>query len=254
MIQQNIKEFHISINNEIVSLKDRIRHLIAGTHWATDGTYKESVLRAVLRRYLPEEYNIGQGFIVFDDNTVSKQIDILITDKKYPHLFKDGDSYIVTQDAARAIIEVKTTLNASNLKDATKKLFNDVNKINTIRDNINSNLNNIWAGLFAYDINIDNISDKLIFLQDYPHIDCISLGQSDFIHYWRKTSTQIQDEYSYYEFRDCNFSFSYFIGNLIDYLSDYKANQNAKFWYPLTQDGGKEVYKKESIIISTISH
>lgn len=233
MVRQNIKEFHKSITSEILSVKDRVRNLIGDAHWYSDGAYKESVLREVLRRYLPEKYNIGQGFIVYDDGTSSKQIDILITDKNYPHLFKDGDFYIVTRDAARAIIEVKTKIDKAILNSATEKLFIDIEKINQ-----NKQLKNIWAGIFAYEKDRGfNISESnLDSLNSNKKLECIALNNQYFIKHWNE-----KDKYSIYKFEDNeNFSFSYFIGNLIDYLSNYNADTNSKFWYPLTEDGGKE--------------
>jgi hypothetical protein len=54
--------FHRSLCDELKAIKDRVRNLIQ--HWPTDGAFKESALRSVLRRHLPESVYIGTGFVV----------------------------------------------------------------------------------------------------------------------------------------------------------------------------------------------
>jgi len=100
--------YHKSLNAELVAIKDRVRNLVP-RHWPTDGLFKESVLRHVLRRHLPESLFVGTGFIV-TEQTCSRQIDVLVLDKQRPRLFCDGDLAIATPDAVRAAIEVKTGL------------------------------------------------------------------------------------------------------------------------------------------------
>ena len=97
------------------SLKNRIRNFISDAHWQTDGEWKESILRSVLRRYLPNTTGIGKGFIITKEGP-STQIDILIYDATKPILFKDGDFILVTPDATLGIIEVKTRVKRNDLK------------------------------------------------------------------------------------------------------------------------------------------
>ena len=40
-----------SLTEEISALKDRIRNFIGDAHWLSDGLWKESVIKAILRRY-----------------------------------------------------------------------------------------------------------------------------------------------------------------------------------------------------------
>ena len=99
--------YHRSLAAELNAVKDRVRYLIR--HWPTDGSFKESILRSVLKRHLPESVFIGTGFIATATDC-SKQIDVLIVDKDHPRLFWDGELIIVTPEAVRAVIEVKTGL------------------------------------------------------------------------------------------------------------------------------------------------
>jgi hypothetical protein len=97
--------YHRSVGDELFATKDRIRNLVR--HWPTDGEHTEAALRSVLRRILPPSLVIGRGFVVGPD-AASTQADILIVDGAKPTLFRDGDLLIVTPDAVRAVIEVKT--------------------------------------------------------------------------------------------------------------------------------------------------
>lgn len=136
--------YHLSVTEELYSIKDRIRNLVA--HWGTDGESKEVALRSVMRRHLPESVIVGRGFIV-GPNSSSTQIDVLIIDANKPTLFKDGDLLIVTPDAVVAVIEVKTKLRTKNdFKKAIKKLT----KIEEMCRDITGQ-DSVWTGLFVFE-------------------------------------------------------------------------------------------------------
>jgi hypothetical protein len=103
----NFPDFYRTIGAELTAVKDRVRQLIR--HWSTDGAFKESVLRYVLRRFLPEALTLGTGFVV-TENRASPQMDILIVSRDHPRLFSDGDLLIVSPEAVRWAIEVKTMI------------------------------------------------------------------------------------------------------------------------------------------------
>ena len=56
---------------------------------------------------------VAHGFVVSEHET-STEIDILIIDRDRPTLFKDGDLVIVSADAVRAMLEVKTNLDGQS--------------------------------------------------------------------------------------------------------------------------------------------
>ena len=104
----SIEDYHKSTSNELLAIKDRERHLI--NHWGEDGRYKEAVLKSIILRFLPEQFNVGTGFVVRQINSQgqhksSYQIDLIIYDTSFPVLFKEGDFVILTPDAVNAIIE-----------------------------------------------------------------------------------------------------------------------------------------------------
>src|SRR3990172_8423163 len=95
-----------SLALEMDALKDRVRHLIESEHWQTDGEWKESVVRQMLRRHLPASVTVGRCFVV-GASQASHQLDVLIYDSSKPVLFRDGDLAFVTPDAVVGVIEVK---------------------------------------------------------------------------------------------------------------------------------------------------
>src|SRR2546427_2303201 len=98
----DVRSYFESLGLELGSLKHRVRQLIADAHWQTDGEWKESVLRHVLRRHLPTSAVVGRGFVV-TSKSASSQLDVLIHDGSKPVVFKDGDLVFVTPDAVLGI-------------------------------------------------------------------------------------------------------------------------------------------------------
>ena len=96
----DFQTYHKSLTEELYSVKDRIRNLVE--HWPTDGEWKESALRTVLRRHLPDQVLVGRGFVAAR-NYSSTQIDLLVLRPPKPTLFRDGDLVIVTPDVPVAL-------------------------------------------------------------------------------------------------------------------------------------------------------
>ena len=61
----NIENYFKSVTLEIEALKNRVRDFIDDSHWQTDGEWKESVLRSILSRNIPENIKIGRGNVSF---------------------------------------------------------------------------------------------------------------------------------------------------------------------------------------------
>jgi hypothetical protein len=244
----NYSAFHKSVSEELYSVKDRIRNLVE--HWPTDGESKEIALRSVLRRHLPESVILGRGFVVTPSET-STQIDILIVDASKPALFKDGDLLIVTPDAVKGIVEVKSELGSENdVKDAATKLakiksmcFN-----NSIEDE-----NKVWAGMFVFSDTQNNanfnITKRLLgglyeaYKVSPTPINCISFGKNLFLRHWNDGSilsnSVMGSVYHSYNLQDV--SPSYFMGNLIDSISSVGNSSSGFAWFP--KQGGKEQYR-----------
>ena len=116
-----------SFAHELQALSQRIRNLIS--HTGSVGTYRECLLQTLLRKSLPERYHVATGFI----HGCSRQLDILIYDRiDYAPMFREGDLVVVPSESVRAVIEVKTDLNAAAIRQSLSLLnevacFDDLN-------------------------------------------------------------------------------------------------------------------------------
>jgi len=237
----NFTAFHRSVSEELYSVKDRIRNLVR--HWGTDGEAKEVALRSVLRRHLPESVIVGRGFVVTPDAS-STQIDILIVDATKPTLFKDGDLLIVTPDAVRGVIEVKTELRTRPLvADALTKLseIEDLCRAATGRDQV-------WTGLFIYNGG-NEIGPRLLggladaYSQTRRKINCISAGRDTFVRYWDRGAdvNSLERGAVWHAYSLPDVAPSYFMGNLIDSIGSVDSSTAGFAWFPMLE--GKEPHR-----------
>ena len=241
----DVKNYFKNLTKEIGSLKDRLRHYIDNAHWLSDGEWKESVLRTILRRKLPSNIGVGRGFIVNLEQT-STQIDVLLYDKTKPILFQDGNFIIITSDTVKGVMEVKTKIRTQN------ELKNAINKISGISQFINPitvHGKNQFFGLFCYEEVPFNKDRILGILQDCVNgqhqriVNCISFGEHYFIRYWPtqpNSPGQFQGYNKWHAYQLKNKAPAYFIHNVIDHLFPQWASDNNDVWYP---EDGKENYK-----------
>lgn len=255
-IEQDFLAYHKSIGEELKTSEKRVRNLIGDSHWLTDGEHKESILRKVMNDFLPEIYRVGTGFVCYpnSESTMknSGQIDILITSKFNPTLYKSGELHFVTPECTNAIVEVKTELsNGENIKKVLLKLSKEVK---TIREN--SNEQRCWAGLFVY--NQGNIKEDEVLktLQEIANndingiINCISIGENIFFRFWENghPMANIGREPVWHSYEIKNLSHAYFISNLVAYLSTSFTQNSADAWFPIpnTKERHKMYYAKLS--------
>ncbi|MGD0275836.1 MAG: DUF6602 domain-containing protein [Syntrophales bacterium] len=242
----NVEEYFKDLTNELSSLKDRVRHYIDQEHWLSDGEWKESVIRTILRRHLPSNIGVGRGFIL-NIERASTQIDVLLYDKLKPILFQDGDFIIITPDVARGVIEIKTKIwNKRDLRKALNKLC-DISQF--VQPTIPFNEKRFF-GLFAYELSTSVKNSVLDILHDCVNtqhqriINCISLGNDFFVRYWQYAPiSSVNDKYynqKWHSYHLKNKAPAYFIHNVVDHLCPQWASDNNDIWYP---EQGKESYK-----------
>jgi len=250
-VQRDFKKYHESIAEELLSTKDRIRNLIGQAHWQTDGEHKEAVLRKVLRMHLPETLHVGKGFVCCPERN-SSQIDILITDRNKPTLFKDGELVLVTPDAVKAIIEVKTSVNSGTVEGIITKLSNDAE---LTRSNGNTKCQ---AGLFVYEKRSLNEAQNRVLeiLQSASNgdkkkaINWVSLGPDHFFRFWENG----QDVHSqcqcpvWHSYELKKLSHAYFVSNVVWDISRDNSLKMQFAWFPI--EGGKEQYRKWYVPLS----
>jgi len=92
-------------------------------HPTSIGTSHEGILRRFLQKYIPKRLAVSEGFIVDPKNNPSNQCDIIIwSHLDYAPYYKEGDFVIIPVEAAKAVIEVKTTLSKDEIVSAFKNL------------------------------------------------------------------------------------------------------------------------------------
>ncbi len=106
----------------------RVVKALVKKHNPTIGTVTEEILRKFLKEHLPGSVNVGQGFIRNNQDETSKQCDILIYSSKQEPFYKLDNLVVIPEESVIAIIEVKTTINASIFHDAID-YFSEVKKI-----------------------------------------------------------------------------------------------------------------------------
>ena len=239
-----------SITKELNALRDRVRHFIHDRHWLSDGEWKESVVRAVLRRNLPKTFGVGSGFVVTEDGP-STQVDILIYDNTKPILFQDGDFVIVTSDLVHAIIEVKTRVTKADLLGCLEKLA-------TLHSHAaKSALCQPFVGLFAYENQDCDYDDVLSALKETVgniqrrNIHAICLGEDLFCRFWYcppETPTRPNQLWRVYELKEM--APAYFVHNVIESLCARSIIDNSFLWYPKS---GKEEHSRGEQLMERIN-
>ncbi|WP_145987412.1 DUF6602 domain-containing protein [Cupriavidus taiwanensis] len=228
----DITSYLKSITEECDALKNRVRHLIEDRHWATDGAWKESVLRALISRTLPSNYSVASGFVVTDSGP-STQIDVLIYDNRVPVLYKGGDLVFVPPAACVGIVEVKSRLNSTGFRRAAAKLADNCGLV--LRYETEKRL---FSGIFAFEG--DGTSGRLL-----EHIDTaaqgqvtrivnhVSIGPSTFIKYWPYHPDSGQAHYEHWhQYTVEQMAPGYFVHNLMSFLADEDLVRGNNVWFP----------------------
>ena len=227
----NTSAYFSSLALELRGLQNRVRNFLDDSHWLTDGEWKESVLRSILRRHLPSSAQIGRGFIVRPDAN-SRQIDLLIYNSNIPVLFREGDLVFVTPDAVLGVIEVKTSLNNTSYAAAVDQLGERMDFL----------LDGPWHpffGLFAYESTVGSRRA----LEALSHnargqprhaVDLVCLGYSHLLKWWPFDPADHRNQlnrWRSYRF-DKEKSPGYFLHNVIELVSPESVRANQDTWFP----------------------
>ena len=229
----NTGEYFQALSQEIKSLQNRVRNFIGGAHWLTDGEWKESVVRSMLRRHIPKSVEIGRGFIVTATGN-SSQIDVLLYSADAPVLFRDGDLVFVTPDAVLGIIEVKSKLTTAA---AFRKAINKLAK-NAELAARNSPAEKFF-GIFLFESELnwqEVLADLEASAAGNPArvVDLVCLGDREFVR-WSKADPHNQLSrhgiWSAYQRLEGK-AFGYFLHNAIQLLAPKSVGQNIDVWFP----------------------
>lgn len=228
----DITSYFRDLTHESQALKNRVRNLMTTPHWLSDGEWKESVIRSMIRRIIGQDIAVGRGFVV-SDHMASSQIDVLLYDASHPVLHRDGDFVFIMPAACRGIIEVKTRLGATPLAEAIERLAE-----NAMRIRHAGGMKLDFVGLFAFDANgrPDEGRRALSALARVAGgerervVDHVVLGPSTFLRFWdRDEDYEPGQHWSLYELD--RMSPGYFLHNLVLRLSATPA-EGHESWFP----------------------
>ncbi len=126
-----------TFTSELLDRSRRIDLLVG--HPGTVGSYREELLRGLLKRLLPRRYEATTGFI----EGCPRQLDIIVWDvENYAPLFREQNFVVVPLASVRAVIEVKTKLSRKNLRNGLQILWD------TFRDR--PTVLPVFKGVFAF--------------------------------------------------------------------------------------------------------
>jgi hypothetical protein len=121
---ERMVQYCSGIAQEFEARLNRIRAYVPD-HKPTAGAANEVILRNFLSQLSTGRYTVGQGFICDPcaSDSVSRQCDILIYNHhEYPLVYSEGDIKVVFPQSVRMLIEVKTGLTKSKLKEALENI------------------------------------------------------------------------------------------------------------------------------------
>lgn len=238
----NFMNYRKSISQELISTKDRVRDFIDNRHWGEDGRYKEIILAEKIKQLLPEAVSVGTGFVMCENNTTTSQIDIIIYRNDFPLFFRNESFVIVPKESVLGIVEVKTKLNSSNIRETIDKAHANGELVG----------NHIFNGIFSYeegfrfDENLnETLSDGL--QNNAGFINNIAFGKDYFMKFWQPMQPSINNEYAHYSFYKIgDLAFGYFISNLIEDVHIQISNTQlprtmTQALYPI--ENGKEAHR-----------
>jgi hypothetical protein len=139
----NLTSFGAMIGDQFSHRVNLLAQIIKDAHEYSLGNYKEKLLSKLIAESIPSRYAVGTGFVLFpkvrsfngatplgfdsmnrSDHEVSQQCDIIIYDREqYPVVFRDDDFVVVLPEATKAIVEIKGTLNSTEIKSSVDHLI-----------------------------------------------------------------------------------------------------------------------------------
>lgn len=87
------------------------------------GDYHEALIRDFAGRIVPSRCEVGHGIVYNERSQRSRECDVIIysVSEKQP-LFKSGDLVVVDSDQVSIVMQVKSVLDSSSLRDAVENL------------------------------------------------------------------------------------------------------------------------------------
>jgi hypothetical protein len=115
------EEYYTSFRDELLAKSKRLLSLTRNSK--IKGDYHEVIMREFIQKHIPSKYKVGHGLVYDECNErVSRECDVIVYESKHAPLFESQDLVIVNPDKVKFVMEVKSTLKSSTLKEAIANL------------------------------------------------------------------------------------------------------------------------------------
>jgi hypothetical protein len=115
-------DIYENLKNELLAKSGALNSLTQQSK--VKGDYTEALVRDFIRRFVPQRYKVGHG-IVYNSRTgqSSRECDIIVYDvSEAAPLFEFPDLVIVDSDRVKIVMQVKSTIDSSAMKEAITNL------------------------------------------------------------------------------------------------------------------------------------
>ncbi len=127
----NIADIFDEVSKQMRSNLEKARRAIE-KHPGLKGASFEETFRTFLKDYLPQSLNISTGILVDSHGSVSRQLDVIISDSaKTPIFYSSGNLRVIPVECAYAVIEVKANLDADELNG----VFQNMESVRNLKKN-----------------------------------------------------------------------------------------------------------------------
>lgn len=145
----SLPDYFSDISAQLCIESERIRNFFS-SHRPTAGENREDLVAKFLSNHLPKKFGISSGLIVSKEGQFSNQADVIISDQiNNAPLFSTSAQPIWLVESVFSLIEVKTQLTPSTLKDSVEKCrkFKLLNRdySSLAQQNITESLFVLWA-------------------------------------------------------------------------------------------------------------
>lgn len=242
----DVKKYYKSIHEELTATKERVATAVS--HHGEAGAWKEAILRNAMRRHLPASLGVGHGFVLLEDGGTTTQLDIIVYDQSFPKYVQEGEFIIVSADAVRAIVEVKSSTDSSRLSEDLSKLGLAAHRIRAPneREVRHGGVRKpMWAGYFAFNQgrNVTNATLGAYLRQASEQgmrsaINAACLGPHRFLRHWNNDEVNergINPGWRAYHLD--NQGYGYFITNMLSVVCNESVYFNHSLWFPAEGKG-----------------
>jgi hypothetical protein len=121
-----MSNYYLELKKELLAKREQLRNLTRQSK--LQGDYHEALIRDFISRFIDDKLAVKHG-LIFNNEQLSRECDIIIYEKGKKPLFESGDLVIVNEEFVKFVVQVKSTITSATLKRAIDNL-REVKKIN----------------------------------------------------------------------------------------------------------------------------